>query len=179
MLTELRVAAGIWVGLVAVGLVLILVRIALGKTNTWLVAMNLLSLGLTLYASACIDHVALVSRFNVDHSYELTGEGTKLDLGYLWNELGPGSIPALDRFIAEGRARRIAPDMLRDAGIAREELAVAFLARERDWRLWSFRDWRLAQYLAGTGDFADAPPAARTGETVAVPEAERPDSTMP
>jgi hypothetical protein len=105
MLTELRVAAGIWMGLVAVGLVLILVRIALDQSNKWLVATNLLALGLTLYASAFVDTAALISRFNADHSFELTGQGTKLDIGYLWDELGPSAIPALDHFIAEGTVR--------------------------------------------------------------------------
>jgi hypothetical protein len=58
-------------------------------------------------------------------------------------------------------------------------MAVAFTARPRNWRLWSFRDWRLEQYLAGQGDFADLPPAARTGEPATMPEAARPDVTMP
>jgi hypothetical protein len=55
--------------------VLILARIALGKSNRWLVAANLLSLGLTLYACAYVDAAALISRFNVDHSRELAGRG--------------------------------------------------------------------------------------------------------
>lgn len=47
-LTALRLAAGIWMGLVAVGLVLILARIWLRKSNGFLIATNLLSLTLVL-----------------------------------------------------------------------------------------------------------------------------------
>ena len=54
-LSELRIAAGIWMGLVAVGLVLIVVRIALNRTNMWLVTANLLALALTLYATIWVN----------------------------------------------------------------------------------------------------------------------------
>ncbi|HQZ13395.1 MAG TPA: DUF4173 domain-containing protein [Devosia sp.] len=178
MLTELRVAAGVWMGLVAIGLVLILIRIALGKSNKWLVATNLLALGLTLYASSFIDAGALISRFNVDHSRELTGEGTTLDTQYLWRGIGPAAIPALDRFIAEGRAKPIAPAVLRDAENIRGLLATEFRQRVRGWRQWTFRNWRLEQYLAGPGAFAEPAAPDRTGGT-AVPEPARPDPSMP
>lgn len=143
-LTELRVAAGIWMGLVAVGLVLILARIALGRSNKWLVAMNLTSLGLTLYICSFVDIPALIARFNVDHSYELTGQGTPLDLYYL-SCLGPAAIPALDAYI--DRADPVLD--LKEARLTRNELAVNFVRRDRDWRGWSFREWRLEQYLVG------------------------------
>lgn len=177
MLTELRVAAGIWMGLVAVGLILILARIALNKSNKWLIATNLLSLGLVLYACAYVDEAALISRFNVDHSSEVTGEGNDLDLSYLRDVLGPGSIPALDYFLTKETQ---AWPVLYEARAARAELANDFLRRDPDWRLWSFRDWRLEQYLAGVGDFAIALPADRTEGTATIPEPERPDTaTMP
>jgi hypothetical protein len=165
-LTELRLAAGIWMGLVAVGLVLILVRIALGRSNKWLVGMNLMSLGLTLYTAAYIDWAAIIARFNVEHSYELTGQGTKLDISYLWNDLGPSAIPALDLYL-EGLAAKGAADFeKRDASLARDELAVAFMTRPADWRRWTFRDERLRQYLVARGYFAAFPATDRTQETM-------------
>lgn len=42
--TRLRLAAGIWMGLVATGLIFILLRIALQRTNRWLISMNLAAL---------------------------------------------------------------------------------------------------------------------------------------
>jgi hypothetical protein len=44
MLTGWRIAALVWMLLVAIGLVLIVARIVLGQTNGWLVRMNLISL---------------------------------------------------------------------------------------------------------------------------------------
>jgi hypothetical protein len=70
--------------------------------------------------------------------------------------------------------------VLRAAGIARDEMTDAFMGRARDWRLWSFRDWRLEQYIAGQGYFAEPSAAGRTGETATVPAPARPDTvTMP
>ena len=53
-LTELRIAAGIWMGLVAVGLVLIC-RGSRLASPTVAVAMNLMRLGLTLYCLRFLD----------------------------------------------------------------------------------------------------------------------------
>ncbi|HEY4199854.1 MAG TPA: DUF4173 domain-containing protein [Devosiaceae bacterium] len=139
-LTEMRLAAGIWMGLVAVGLALILLRIWLKQSNTWLVAVNLAALTVVFYSYAVIDTTPLIASFNVLHSREISHKGQYLDLGYL-KSLGPTAIPALDGFIA-------ATDDI-DARLARHDLAGEFQARPDDWRSWSFRDWRLQQYLDG------------------------------
>jgi hypothetical protein len=146
-LTELRVAAGIWMGLVAVGLVLILVRIAARKSSKWLIAMNLASLGLTLYVCAYVDFSALVARYNVEHSFELTGKGTVLDTCYFY-ELGPTAIPALDEFISRVGPRK-GKEPCNSAADQRRFMAQDFISRQQDWRDWTFRDWRLDQYLSG------------------------------
>lgn len=145
-LTELRVAAMIWMGLVAVGLVLILLRIRLRRSNRWLVALNLYALTFTLFVSSVADFPALIADFNVSHSRELSGQGIALDVDYL-GALGPGAIPALDRFLAEAppdhRDQRLAAEAMRD------RLAEDFAVHDRDWRSWTFRAYRLEQYLAG------------------------------
>ena len=145
-LTELRLAAGIWMGLVAVGLALILLRIVLRQSNAWLVAMNLAALTLTLYGGALIDFSAVIARFNVDHSLEVSQQGTPLDVGYV-GALGPTAIPALDAFL-DAIADRPGP-ALDGAREVRRGLAAAFTERSHDWRTWSYRDWRLEQYLRG------------------------------
>lgn len=165
-LTGLRVAAGIWMGLVALGLVLILCRIALNKSNRWLIGMNLAGLGLTLYISAYVPFGELIARFNVEHSYELTGEGTKLDLGYIRDRIGPAAIPALDAYIAGLEQAGMEDEAVREARIARNELAVAFMARDYDWRSWTFRDARLEAYLVANGFFDEFPHADRTTVTM-------------
>lgn len=145
-LTELRVAASIWMGLVAVGLVLILLRIRLDKSNSWLIALNIYALAFTLFVSSITDFSALIADFNVTHAQEISGQGVTLDIDYL-GTLGPGAIPALDRFLA------LAPEthryQLMSAVNMRQRLIAAFAERDTDWRAWTYRDWRLEQYLAG------------------------------
>ena len=141
-LTELRVVAGIWMGLVAVGLLLILLRIVLRQSNGWLIATNLASLVMTLWLCAWIDFPALIARFNVDHSREISGSGVELDLGYLQG-LGPTVIPALDDYIARAK-----PQI--DAHRVRAQLYGASQENATDWRGWTWRQHRLATYLDST-----------------------------
>ena len=142
-LTELRVAAGIWMGLVAMGLFLILLRILLHRSNEWLVALSMATLVLTLYATALADIPAFIARFNVAHSREMSSEGMPLDIYYLWT-LGPPSIPALDAYLA---SRRAEAEQVALAGNVRSALAGDEWQRSRDWRSWTFRAARLDRYL--------------------------------
>ncbi|TIW73295.1 MAG: DUF4173 domain-containing protein, partial [Mesorhizobium sp.] len=75
-LTYLRIAAFVWMGLVAAGLALIIARIALGKSSEWLLSANLLTLSATLYVCCYVNFAALIANYNVDHSYEMNGPGT-------------------------------------------------------------------------------------------------------
>ncbi|MDO3434973.1 DUF4173 domain-containing protein [Rhizobium sp. CBN3] len=143
-LTELRVAAGLWMGLVAIGLVLILLRILLNRSNQWLIAANLASLVTVLYISAFIDFTAFIARFNVYHSQEITQEGPPLDLAYL-SSLGPSVIPALDLYLSMLPEHLI--DRRSEAVTVRYYLARNFGMRRSDWRNWTFRAARLESYL--------------------------------
>lgn len=148
-LTYWRVAAFVWMGLVAAGLALIIARIALGKSNEWLLSANLLTLSLTLYAGCFINFAALIANYNVDHSLEMTGLGISLDAWYL-RSLGPGAFPALDRFLDhQGKTAT--------AGAVRELVGLRgsdedwYRTLQQNWRAWSFRDWRLLAYLDTRG----------------------------
>lgn len=145
-LTGLRIAAGIWMGLVAAGLFLILLRIALRRSNEWLISMNLATLTTVLYLCAFFDFSAFIARFNVENSAELGQQGAQLDIYYLIS-LGPSAIPALDIYLASipsGAADR------HIVGYARERLAGTFNARSKDWRSWSYRDHRIENYIQST-----------------------------
>lgn len=142
-LTELRVAAGIWMGLVAVGLFLILLRILLRRSNEWLVTLSLATLVMTLYATALVDIPAFIARFNVAHSGEVSGEGMPLDIDYL-STLGPSAIPALDTYLASLPAEA---EQAALAGKVRSALAGDEWERPSDWRSWTFRAGRLDRYL--------------------------------
>jgi hypothetical protein len=143
-LTYWRVAAFIWMGLVATGLVLIIARIALGKSNRWLLSANLLALSVTLYACCFINFAALIARYNVEHSWEMSGKGVSLDIWYL-TQLGPAAFPAIDAFInAPGAAGR--PELETFVRIRIQDEAL-FRREQQNWRAWSFRDWRLLRHL--------------------------------
>ncbi|MBB6255209.1 DUF4173 domain-containing protein [Nitrospirillum iridis] len=148
-LTLLRLAAFIWMGLVAAGLVLILARMALGRPNRWLVGANLCSLVLTLYVVGWVNVPALIAEYNVSHCLEMAGGGPALDWEYL-GRLGPQTIPALDRYTALP-----ANDDLAGAAELRRELAQRFLSTHTDWRSWTLRDQRLKDYLAAHPDGID------------------------
>ena len=142
-LTGLRLAAGIWMGLVAAGLMLILARIALRRSNKWLVAMNLGALAATLYVCAFLDFGAMISRFNAEHG--LAKGVQAVDLYYL-GQLGPSAIPAIDLLLekSDGTGPEVA-----DLRGWRKQLADDLLKRDTGWRSWSLRKARLQAYLSG------------------------------
>lgn len=142
-LTEMRLAAGIWMALVAAGLVFILLRIWWNKSNAWLVACNLLALVVVLYGAALIDFSAVIARFNVDHSLEVNGKGLPLDFEYL-EELGTSAIPALDLII---HSRTPNPSSWDRALGLRTQREYSFERPGADWRSWSCRTQRMADYL--------------------------------
>ena len=59
LLTWWRIAAFIWMLLVAFGLLLIVTRIALNRSNGWLISANLITLTATLYVCSLVNFAAL------------------------------------------------------------------------------------------------------------------------
>ncbi|WP_054312120.1 DUF4173 domain-containing protein [Mesorhizobium sp. 1M-11] len=141
-LTYWRVAAFIWMGLVGAGLVLIMARIALGRSNEWLLGANLATLGAVLYACCFINFATIIANYNVMHNREITGQGYSLDQDYL-RSLGPAAIPAMDVFLERTPGLETAGRMVMEREIEKRD----FLARQQNWRAWGFRNWRLARYL--------------------------------
>jgi hypothetical protein len=153
-LTRWRCAAFIWMLLVAVGLTLIVARIALGRPNRWLIWSNAAVLALTLYVCSLVDFSRLIADFNVEHSVEMTGAGVQVDVDYLCG-LGPAALPAIDRLTARLNAdgRLVTRDLAR----CRRWLAMLHETRMDDWRAWTFRGHRLMRSLEPTADAV--PPA--------------------
>jgi hypothetical protein len=152
-LTELRMAAFVWMLLVAAGLVLILVQILSQRPVGWLVSANVATLALALYAYSFVDTAVVIANYNIRHSYEMRGTGQRIDVAYLW-ALGPGIIPALDRYAPRIVAVGNPPSQIKwgwsqeKVASYRDGLAGRHRAAQIDWRAWSFRDWRLSRYLA-------------------------------
>ena len=145
-LTELRSTAFVGMLLVAVGLALIMARIAFDRSNAWLVWCNAAALALTLYVCSFVDFPGLIADFNVGHSEEMvrSSAGQAIDIGYLC-DLGPAAIPAIDALNAKGdaRLRLLHVGNLR----CRDDLYGKFRARHADWRAFTLRSYRLERYL--------------------------------
>ena len=170
-LTSLRLAAFVWMLLVAIGLVLILVQIVRRRSVGWLVSANALALTLTLYGYSFVDTAVVIANYNIRHSFEMRGEGKSLDIGYLF-DLGPSAIQAIDRYaprIVAARGSAAAHSSWASPyGIAarRDRLAAYHHQSQADWRGWSFRGWRLSRYLANTPEAPfPAKPAASAGNS--------------
>lgn len=142
-LTPIRLAALVWMGLVAVGLVLIMLRILWRRTNRWLVATNLLALTLTVYGWSAFDVDAFIARFNVEQSREFGGEAEPLHSSYL-TSLGPSAIPAIDAYLAQPEGSGYDRDKMRNE---RNRMALDVLGQSADWRSWTWRHQRLVDYL--------------------------------
>jgi hypothetical protein len=145
-LTYLRLAAFIWMGLVAAGLLLILIKIAMWKPNSWLINANAATLTVVLYGCCFINAPWLVATYNVEHCREVGGTGPALDLKYLAS-LGPQILPAL-----EPRVQHIPALQAYVAGFRFDHEVDAARMTAPNWRAWGFRTWRLERYLANNPD---------------------------
>ncbi len=90
-LTPLRISALLWMGLVAIGLVLVLVRMLHNKSAGWLINANLATSGVLLFTLCFVDLGEVAARWNVQHAREIDGTGAKLDLCYL-DQLGDSAL---------------------------------------------------------------------------------------
>jgi hypothetical protein len=145
-LTYLRLAAFIWMVLVAAGLLLILIQIVLKKPNSWLLAGNAITLAVVLYGCCFINAPQLVASYNVEHSREINGTGPSLDLKYLFS-LGPQVLPVL-----EPRLQHIPSLRPLVAGFRFDQDMSAMRNWPKNWRAWGFRTWRLERYLSNNPD---------------------------
>jgi hypothetical protein len=152
-LTRLRLAALLWMGLVAVGLVLILWRMLRGKNASWLINANLASAGLLLSAVCLIDLGAVTARWNAVNAREIEGEGGALDLCYM-RELGGSALLPLARLEQVAK-----PGPFRDR-VQRVRMQVQW-AEERDLRQgeWSWlAERRVNEVHRQLGEAAQLPP---------------------
>ena len=142
-LTLLRLAALIWMGLIAVGLILICVRILWSRSGRWLVNANGLACVAVLYLCAFPDFSAFVANYNVRHSLDVGERGVPLDIDYL-ETLGPSSIEALMWF----ESQDIISGRQQEAAEARTRITRGLQCALTDWRQWTFlnhRIWRAAK----------------------------------
>ena len=129
-----------WMGLVAVGLVLIALRIACARSNRWLIDANAVSTLVTLVLCCWLDVGGTVAWHNVRHCREAGGADVAIDLAYL-DDFGVKAAPALAWLAAHSS----------DLSIARNAKAMADAQRDyaitqlEDWRAWTWIRWQVAE----------------------------------
>ncbi|MBI5264741.1 MAG: DUF4173 domain-containing protein [Bradyrhizobium sp.] len=139
LLTYWRIAAFIWMMLVAIGLLLILARIALNRSNEWLIRANLITLTAVIYVSSLVNFASIIADYNVSHSREVSGKGVQMDTYYL-SQLGPQALPAMEK------AMQI--QTVESHLVSRRDSLLDEHRRDMvSWRTWGFRSWRLQHYL--------------------------------
>ena len=136
-LTRLRIAALVWMALVALGLVLICWRLLRGKSASWLIDANLAAAGLALAACSIVDLGSLAATWNVRHAREVGGAGAGLDLCYL-NNLGASALVPL----SELEAQPLASPFRDRVTYVRARVVTEVEIRQEHWRGWTWRDQR-------------------------------------
>ncbi len=154
-LTVLRISALAWMGLVAVGLVLICWRMLAGRSAAWLINANAAAAALVLTAASLVDLGATAAAWNVRHARE----GDRIDLCYL-NQLGPSAL--LPLIALERRAG--GPRLCDRATFLRARAMADLSRRQADWHGWTWRGARrLAAARAVLGPAPLSPLPARHG----------------
>jgi Domain of unknown function (DUF4173) len=140
LLTWWRIAAFVWMLLVAFGLLLIVARIALNRSDEWLIRANLVTLTATLYVCSLVNFAVIIADYNISHSRETSGKGVALDVNYLLS-LGPQALPAIDKAFA--------PRGWSDLNLVSRRNCLVEQQRKNmaSWRAWGFRGWRLQRTL--------------------------------
>lgn len=136
-LTRMRIAALLWMGLVALGLVLICWRLLARKSSGWLLNANVLAAGVVLLGCSVIDLGAVAAAWNVRHAREVGGKGVNLDLCYM-ERLGGASIVSLAK-LEQGPVDPIFRERVR---FVRRHMTAYVAEQQEDWRAWRWRDAR-------------------------------------
>lgn len=133
-LTELRISALLWMGLVGLGLVLICWRMLRAKSGAWLINANAAAAVLVLTAGCVVDLDAVAAAWNVRHAREMGGQGPELDVCYL-SLLGPSALVSL----VEAERRSTSPELADRVAWVRERALIDLRTRQSDWRAWTPR----------------------------------------
>ena len=132
-LTVWRIAALAWMGLVAVGLVLILWRMLADRSTRWLINTNAMAAALVLTGITSADLGAIAANWNVRKART----ADELDLCYLNRLDASALLPVIDL------ERRAAGPILRERAAWLRTSAMVQLERQQaDWHSWTWRDAR-------------------------------------
>ncbi|WP_293676669.1 DUF4153 domain-containing protein [uncultured Phenylobacterium sp.] len=136
-LTRMRIAALLWMGVVALGLILILWRLLSARNSGWLINANLVAAGLVLAVCSVVDLGSVAAAWNVRHAREFGGRGVELDLCYMRQLKGAALVP-----LADIETRDIPPNLRDRIQYTRRVIQAEMADRQSHWRGWRGRDAR-------------------------------------
>jgi len=131
-LSRWRMAAAVWMAVVAAGLVLMAWRIARRRSNAWLASTTALAVAFILVFTTWIPMDATIAWHNVRHCREVGGDGVGADLDYLAS-LDASAAPAIAWLAAQSKDRTVADQA---AEVARIQSAL-LADRRTTWRAWT------------------------------------------
>lgn len=164
-LSRWRVAAAIWMALVAVGLVLLIIRIMARQNNRWLIQGNTISAAVVLYACCFVNFDGLIADYNVRHCREVIIGATDvpddasnddgalpapIDLAYL-SRLGPEALLAVN-WLAQQVEQGVVTDqnqaikLRSDLRRLQNRLTLVLFDRTDNWRGWTLRRAMLLEH---------------------------------
>ncbi len=169
MMTRLRLAALIWMALVAAGLALICWRMIARLSLRWLINATALALIIALGSVSMIDLSPVVAEWNVARAREAGGGGQPLDLGYLRELQSAALVP-----LAELEKKSLAPEFRDRVIFVREQIMRETADGQKDWG-WTWRNARrlsTASAILGPHPLASMPaPFGRNWDGTRIPGA--------
>ncbi len=140
-LTYLRVAALIWMAIVALGLLYIILRNIWNKSSLWLININVITLLFILYISCFVNFGYFISQYNVRSSYEVSGHGKRLDIYYLY-KVGVSSLPAIKLVKVRMDSKS---NKFKQLEQFERNLESKLKNELYNWRSWTYRKYRISE----------------------------------
>jgi hypothetical protein len=152
-LTAWRIAALLWMALVATGLLLICWRMWTAKSARWLINANALAALAVLIPCCFVDIQAIAAQWNVRHAREVGGGGQEIDLCYLESIGEPALLPLIQL------EQKPLPADLRERVVQiREDTLYRLITEQSHWWSWTPHGaMRLAAARARLGPAASLP----------------------
>ncbi|HKX65232.1 MAG TPA: DUF4173 domain-containing protein [Rhizomicrobium sp.] len=137
MLTQLRIAALLWMALVAVGLVLICWRMVMRHALGWLINRTALAAAAVLGLACIVDLGTVAAEWNIRHARETGRTGQPLDLGYL-RSLGSSAMVPLARL----EKQPLNSEFLDRVAFVRQDIVEAVQHEQQEAYAWTWRNAR-------------------------------------
>ncbi|WP_299694284.1 DUF4153 domain-containing protein [uncultured Tateyamaria sp.] len=128
-LTRLRLAAYVWMGVVAVGLGITAQQIWQDRPAAWMLLRSGALGAVVLYACTFVNFDGVVARYNLTHDVPEDRE--------MLCKLGEGAMPAIVTYSGQT-----------PFWYCHKQFAEPLLFHPTDWREWGFRNWRVRRSLA-------------------------------